>query len=112
MLITIPCAILPIMMATGGMLSIPFSPLLFRYDFLLFSVVYVTYSAGLYFSWQQHHRLIPFLVFIVHACALAGFVFIAHPEWLSYLSILSIMATSLSNQYYRTGSTACAECQQ
>lgn len=110
LLLTKPCAILPVMMATGGMLSMPFSPMLFRYDFILYGLVYIVYSSGIYLSWRQHRSPIPFIILGIHITDLIFYVFSGSPDWVSYLAILSIMATSLSNQYFRSGSIECHKC--
>ena len=110
LLFTIPCAIVPIMMATAGIMSIPFSPLFFKYDFILWGMVYFIYTYGLFISWLIHRNWLPFLVFVVHLTFLFFFVFWVQEDWLAYAAIVSIIATSLSNQYFRLGSFECHEC--
>lgn len=107
MLVTIPCAILPILVATAGIMSIPFSPLFFHHDYLLFGGIYAVYFFGLFLSWQTHKKWISFALFLVHLSSVFVFIFDDQAEWLAYVSITSIMATSISNQYFRIGSVAC-----
>lgn len=66
LLFTVPCAILPVMMATAGVISVPFAPMFFQYDFLLFGSIYAIYTYGLYLSWQKHRKFLPFLLFVIH----------------------------------------------
>ncbi len=109
LLFTIPCAILSIMLATTGLMSVSFTPLFFQYDYVLFGVIYVTYFFGLYLSWQIHGKLLPFGLFVIHLLSVFTFVFVSQAEWLGYLSVISLMATSISNQYFRVGSFICNE---
>lgn len=109
LLVTIPCAVLPIMMATAGLMSAAIKPILFQYDFVLFCLVYIIYGYGLIISYKLHRVIYPLLVFLIHVCSILFFVFEFRANWLGYLSIGSIMATSLTNQYYRIGSVACNE---
>ena len=109
LLLTIPCAILPIMLATAGLMSVPFAPLLFQYDYVLFGLIYGIYFYGLYLSWQTHGKRLPFGLFTIHLLSVFAFVFGNQAEWLGYLSAISIMVTSISNQYFRVGSIACSK---
>ncbi|HVM88817.1 MAG TPA: MerC domain-containing protein [Puia sp.] len=110
LLITIPCAILPMLMAVSGLMTAFSSPLFFKHDYLLFAAVYLVYASGLYFSWQAHKKIYPILIFLAH---LAG-VFIAIKEpnsaWLPYFAIITLILTSVVNQYYRVGSFECKDC--
>jgi hypothetical protein len=108
LLFTIPCAILPVMLATAGLLSTPFAPLFFEHDYLLFGAIYTLYFYGLFLSWQMHKKWVPFILLLVHLLFVLAFIFGEQTNWLVYLSIVTIMTTSLSNQYFRMGSTACS----
>jgi hypothetical protein len=110
LLFTIPCAILPILMATAGFLSIPFTPLFFKYDFILFSCIYTIYGYGLFVSWQAHRSLVPLVLFILHLIVTFMYAFYTPAQWLGYLAVISIIATSASNQYFRMGSFECNDC--
>jgi hypothetical protein len=110
LLFTIPCAILPVIMATAGLMSIPFAPLLFKYDFIVFGVLYLVYTYGLFLSWQMHRTWLPFSVFALHLATLVIYIFFVQVEWLGYVSVVSIMGTSICNQYFRVGSFECNEC--
>jgi hypothetical protein len=110
LLFTIPCAILPVLMATAGFLSIPFAPLFFKYDFILFGCIYALYGYGLFASWQTHKSPVPFLVIILHLAVTFIYAFYTPAQWLGYLSVISIIATSASNQYFRMGSFECNDC--
>ncbi len=112
LLLTIPCAILPILMATATMMAIPFTPMLFKYDVVLFAFVYLLYGFGLFLSWSSHRKAFPILLFILHLIVLSIYSFSNQFEWLGYTSIISIIATSVSNQYFRMGSADCNECSQ
>lgn len=109
LLFTIPCAILPIMMAAAGLMSVPFTPLLFQYDYVLFGSVYGVYLYGLYLSWRTHRKLLPFGLFAINLLSVLVFMFGNQAEWLGYSSVISIMATSVTNQYFRAGSVSCNE---
>ncbi len=111
LLLTIPCAIFPILMAAGSIMSIPGgSPIFFKHEPAFFGVLYFFYAYGLYLSWQKHRKLLPAAFFLLHLAAIFGFVVFAQAEWLGYTCFLSIMSTSVSNQYFRTGSFECKEC--
>ena len=110
LLATVPCAILPVMMACAGWMSLPFEPMLFRGDWLLWMLIYGFYLAGLYLSWRHHRKWIPFLVFLLHGIGLGIYLFDGQPEWAGYAAILGVMATSLVNQYFRVGSVTCVDC--
>ncbi|MBS1666969.1 MAG: hypothetical protein JST58_06300 [Bacteroidetes bacterium] len=110
LLLTIPCAIVPIMMATAGIMSIPFSPIFFRYDFILFGILYLWYAFGLLLSWRVHRHWIPISFFLCHVGLLFSFDYFKQSDWIAYATIASIIATSLSNQYFRLGSFECTEC--
>lgn len=110
MLLTIPCAILLIMVASAGVMSIPFKPLFFENDFVLFGIVYLLYGYGLFLSFKVHRNLMPFLFFISHIAVILIYIFQRQAAWIGYVSIISIMLTSVSNQYYRTGSIECKDC--
>lgn len=107
LLLTIPCAIQPILLAVIGMMSLSTTPLLFQYDYLIFGCIYSVYFYGLYLSWQVHFKILPFGLFGIHLISIFLFNTNNEPEWLGYLSIISIMATSISNQYFRLGTIAC-----
>ena len=109
LLFTIPCAIVPVMFAAAGLMSIPFGSLLFRFDFILFGAIYSIYFYGLLVSWQLHKNWIPFSLFAVNLLSLLFFIFHNPTEWLGYICVFSIMATSVSNQYFRVGTFACNE---
>lgn len=107
--LTTPCAIQPILLSVMGMMSLSINPLLFQYDYLIFALIYSAYFYGLYLSWQVHSKIIPFGLFGIHLISVSLFNIIDQPEWLGYVSIISIMATSISNQYFRLGTIACNE---
>lgn len=106
-LVTIPCAILPILIATAGFMSIPFEPLFFKNDIYLFSFIYLVYTYGLFLSWQYHRKWTPAILFAIHLISQFAFVKWGQFEWLGYLPIMTIIGTSLLNQYYRVGSLEC-----
>lgn len=110
LLFTIPCAILPILMATAGFLSMPFTPLFFKYDFILFSCVYALYGYGLFVSWQTHKSLVPFFIFMPHLVVTFIYAFYVPAQWLGYVAVITIIATSASNQYFRMGYFECNDC--
>lgn len=110
LLVVIPCAILPIMMAAAGIMSIPFTPFLFKYDFVLFSMLYLIYGYGLYLSWEIHRKVLPFFIFLSHLFVLVAYTFGVQAGWMGYVSVFSIIVTSVSNQYYRVGHGECNEC--
>lgn len=110
LLFTIPCAILPIMMSTAGFMSLPFGPMLFQFDFLLYGLVYLIYGYGLVLSWKTHGKLQPALLFMMHLVFLAYYIIIGQGEWSGYISVFSIIATSVVNQYLRIGNSECADC--
>jgi hypothetical protein len=110
LLFTIPCAILPVLMATSSFLSIPFTPLFFKYDYILFSCIYLLYGYGLFVSWQAHKSLVPFVIFILHLVITFVYAFYSPIQWLGYLAVITIIATSAANQYFRMGSFECNDC--
>lgn len=107
LLITIPCAIFPILMAAYGMIQPEGEELLFRYDRLFFGIIYLLYGYGLYLSWQVHRKLTPALVFIVHLVAVVLLAIYPRQDWLAYVVLVGLIATSLVNQYYRLGIWGC-----
>lgn len=109
LLFTIPCAILPVLFAASVFMSIPDGGLLFAGDFILFTPVYVMYVYGLLLSRQTHLKSAPLLVFMLHATSLVLYILWKQASWLSYTSILSIIATSAINQYYRFGVFSCTD---
>lgn len=109
LLFTIPCAILPVLFTASVFMSIPFGGILFNGDFILFTPVYIVYGYGLIISRQMHRKTIPFLVFMLHAVSLMLYIFWRQASWLSYSIILTIIATSAVNQYYRFGVFSCTE---
>lgn len=109
LLFTIPCAILPILFAASVFMSIPGGGILFNGDFLLFAPVYAAYAYGLGISYQTHSKSLPLLAFTLHATSLGLYIFWKQASWLSYTTILSIIATSAINQYYRFGVLSCTE---
>jgi hypothetical protein len=50
------------------------------------------------------------LLFLVHLVSLAWFALVQPMEWLGYAVVVSVMITSIVNQYFRYGSFACADC--
>jgi MerC mercury resistance protein len=110
LLFTIPCAILPIMMATAGIMSLPFDPMLFQFDFLLYGLVYALYIYGLLLSWKSHRKFQPAMIFIIHLVSLTYYLINDQEEWSGYCSAFSIIATSVVNQYFRIGNGECVEC--
>jgi hypothetical protein len=107
LLLTIPCAILPIIFSTAGLMSGHIQPMLFSGDYVLFGFVYLLYFYGLLVSFRAHRKIIPYLIFALHVCLMVVFTRGAKENWWAYLSIVSSMATSVVNQYYRIGSIVC-----
>ncbi|MCU0382017.1 MAG: hypothetical protein MUE58_12585 [Chitinophagaceae bacterium] len=110
LLFTVPCAILPVIMASAGLMSIPFEPMFFRYDWLLWLAVYGVYMAGMDFSWLHHRKLVPALLFVAHLVSLGLYLFAGQIDVFGYTTILSIIITSVSNQFFRVGSFECEVC--
>jgi len=111
LLLTIPCAIFPILAAVSGMMTAFSSPLIFKYDYWLFGLIYCFYTAGLFFSWRAHKKIYPFLIFLVHLSSVFYYSWKNDPDWMPYVAIVTIILTSLINQYYRVGSFECQECE-
>lgn len=107
LLITIPCAILPIIMAASLLMTNNDAPQLFSGDKWLALPVYLFYVAGLYFSYRLHRKLWPFTLFIIHILFLLAVQEGLWKTGMPYLAIFSILITSVVNQYLRTGSPAC-----
>ena len=110
LLLTIPCAIVGIMIAAAGMMVAWSSPLLFQGDFILFGIVYLFYAYGLVLSWRMHRSLAPSALAGLHFACLATYILAGQPEWSGYATVVSIMLTSIVNQYFRNGSLDCSEC--
>lgn len=110
LLITVPCAIFPILFSTAGLMTIPFEPLIFENDFIIFLAIYLLYVYGLLLSWFRHKEWLPFFVFVAHTILMMLYIFSLQQTWLAYLSIFSIMGTSVANQYFRNGMLECNEC--
>jgi hypothetical protein len=109
LLLTIPCAIFPILLAVFGMMQPEGSPLFFAHDKILFAGIYLLYGAGLLFSFLRHRRLVPFFIFALHIGSLAALHAFPVQDWIAYIVLLSIIFTSLANQYYRVGVVYCGE---
>ncbi len=109
LLVTIPCAILPVLMASSLLMSPWHKPVLFKGDFLLAIPVYVVYLIGLYLSYKKHNKWNPTMLFVLHLVALVAVQQRAYPALMPYVAIFSLILTSVMNQYYRTGSPACDE---
>jgi len=109
LLVTIPCAILPVMLASSLLMSPWHKPVLFKGDYFLAIPVYILYTAGLYLSYVKHNKWIPALLFVLHLVALIAVKQGAYPALMPYVAIFSLILTSVMNQYYRTGSPACDE---
>jgi hypothetical protein len=109
-LLTIPCAIVPILIAAAVLMYAFREPVFFRFDFIPFSILYFVYGYGLFLSLSKHKNPIPILLFILHLLSLAWFAFVVPLEWLGYLVVVFIMITSIVNQYFRNGSFECADC--
>jgi hypothetical protein len=112
LLLTIPCAIVPIMIAAAGMMVAWSSPLLFRGDFILYGIAYLLYLYGLLLSYHVHRSLVPFAAVALHLASLATYLLADQPEWSGYTTVFSIMLTSIVNQFYRNGSPDCATCSE
>lgn len=110
LLLTIPCAIVPIMIASAGMMVAWSSPLLFSGDFFLYGIAYMLYLYGLLLSYRVHRNLVPFALISLHLACLAIYILAGQPEWSGYATVFSLMLTSIVNQYFRNGSLDCAEC--
>jgi hypothetical protein len=107
LLLTIPCAILPMLAASMGLMQPGNEPLFFAGDKLLFGIIYLFYAAGLWFSWKKHRNAFAAILFILHLSF--QFLLLKQPlsEWIPYVVISSIILTSVVNQYYRVGTIAC-----
>lgn len=110
LLSTVPCAIFPILFSTAGFMTLPFEALLFEKDFILFGSFYMLYMYGLLLSWFNHKTWLPISLFVVHIMFLTTYVFHSQQTWLAYLTIFSIMGTSVVNQYFRTATFDCSNC--
>jgi hypothetical protein len=109
-LLTIPCAIVPILISAAVWMYAFREPVFFRYDFLPFSTLYLLYGYGLFLSWKMHRNPLPILLFAVHLVSLIWFAGIKPLDWLGYIVVVSVMCTSMVNQYFRYGSFECADC--
>jgi hypothetical protein len=111
MLLTIPCAILPMLIACSGLMVAWSSPLLFDGDFILFGSAYLLYFYGLLLSLRRHRNPKPLSLALLHLAFLAIYLLAEQPEWSGYLCVLSLMLTSVVNQYYRNEVTGCVICE-
>lgn len=110
LLLTIPCAILPMLMAAMGMMTHDESPLFFQHETYLFLLIYIGYAYGLGISWQAHRNLIPLSIFIAHI-GMHGLFYYNQQDysWITYMILITLILTSVLNQYYRIGTIACSE---
>jgi hypothetical protein len=109
LLLTIPCAILPILMACATFLSLPFEPMLFKGDHWAAGLLYVLYLVGLGLSFKRHRQWLPLLLFTAHILILWAYVNFTQDLLIGYLSVLSLIGTSVLNQYYRLGVWGCQD---
>jgi hypothetical protein len=77
----------------------------------LFLAIYIIYFFGLIVSWQRHRKAYPLLLFAFHLLFLGYHIFIKPTEWVGYVVVISVMATSILNQYFRIGSIECEICE-
>lgn len=106
--LTIPCAILPILMSVYGIINLPIAPLLFKYDFLIIIISFYTW--GLILSFAKHKKILPFLFFTCSMISVINFLFSLNAEIWVPLSIVTIIASSVSNQYFRIDTEDCVIC--
>jgi hypothetical protein len=107
LLLTIPCAIAPMLVATFGWLQPAGNPLLFMGEKIIFGLIYVLYMTGLVYSFIAHKHLFPLFIFLLHVAALITFWNMEGNDWISYPVILSLVAASIINQYFRVGAIDC-----
>jgi len=110
LVLTVPCAIIPIMLATSGISTIPYGNMFFPRDWILFVSIYLVYAYGLYLSYQIHGNLLPFFAFFINVATVLFFVFLDQLNAFLIVAIISIMVTSICNQYYRNEFTSCPNC--
>jgi hypothetical protein len=107
LLLTIPCAIAPMLVATLGWLQPLGDPLFFYGEKIIFTLLYIFYLSGLFYSMYAHKHFLPLLIFLLHLAALFFFWYLEGKDWVSYPVIISLLATSMINQFFRIGTIAC-----
>lgn len=107
LLSTIPCSIGLMMFASSLIMNSSYRPMFFEYDSLLALPFYLFYTYGLYVSFKLHRKIWPMLLFGLHVLGLIIHQLLIKQDWLVYGVIVSILLTSVWNQYLRTGSAKC-----
>lgn len=110
LLLTIPCAIMPMLLAAMGMMTSGDTPLFFQQEKIIFSLLYVGYASGLWFSWRVHHKALPIAIYLTHI----GLLVLTYYNqqlysWATYGVVITLILTSIVNQYYRLGTIACTD---
>lgn len=107
LLTTIPCAVGIMMFASSIVMKSHWQPTLFSHDYLLALPLYGLYTMGLWLSYKHHRNIFPFLLFGAHVATIVIQLTVWKTGSIIYFSILTILLTSVVNQYHRTGSTSC-----
>lgn len=109
LLSTIPCSVGVMMFAVSLILNNKFTPVFFEGDTILALPFYGLYLYGLWLSYRQHRHIWPVLLFFIHIVSLFLYYLNSHNDWIVYSVILTILFTSVLNQYLRTGSPSCSQ---
>jgi hypothetical protein len=109
LLSVLPCYVLVALIAASSIMHLA-KPVLFKGDFVLFGFILFVYAIGIFMSYKQHLQIWPMLLMVATFSGM-GIVMLAPvaEEWM-LLPLLLLILTSVSNQYYRTGSIECNAC--
>ncbi len=108
-LLTVPCAILPMLLAVSSFMSMNEGGMLFKNDYFFFGLFYIIYSVGLWQGYQQHKQVITWFVFFIHLLALITFV-LAESDVFGYIAVFALILTSATQQYHRMRFEECSIC--
>ena len=107
LLSTIPCAIVIMMFASSIIMSSVLKPVLFTNDYMIAVPLYVLYGYGLLRSYKHHRKILPIIVFVLHLIMILLQLMYLKSGPVVYFAIITILITSVLNQYFRTGTTTC-----
>ncbi|MCU0337647.1 MAG: hypothetical protein MUF12_07270 [Sediminibacterium sp.] len=108
-LLTVPCAILPMLLAVSSLMSIREGGMLFKNDYFFFGLFYVIYIVGLWQGYLQHKQVVTWIVFFTHVLALSTFV-VVERDLFGYVAVITLILTSATQQYHRMKYEECSIC--
>jgi hypothetical protein len=108
--LTIPCAVLPIIIAVTGIIFHASCPVFFKGDILVFLPVAVFYGWGILLNYHLHKNIFPLFLLALSLGLMAACWYLQLHNGAFATTLMSFIFTSVANQYLVNEKKECTTC--